>query len=273
MSERDALVAEAWRRGLLTFKMLPVQKSFNEKLLSIPTSLSRKFVVVGGRGTRKSSWLFIKACEAALREGTVDIPFIAPVERRLDDYISPIVKFVLADCPCPPRFTSDNTFHFDNGSRILLRGSNNKSYDDLRGGKFRLALVDEAAQIDSLVSLIDDVLMPGCIKDKGRLIMSSTPPVDPEHPFERIYCREAELGGWYHHASFIDAGYTEQEIIDAKREAGGEDGITWKREYLAIRGIVDDESRCFPDFSDANVGVVPRHPAYSYLYKMLVMDL
>ena len=72
--------------------------------------------------------------------------------------LPPIRQKILAKAP--PSFIyryteSDNVFRFPNKSRILIRGSNHKSYDDLRGGKCGLGLIDEARGVDDLEDLIE----------------------------------------------------------------------------------------------------------------------
>lgn len=188
----------------------------------------------------------------------LDVYFIAPVEKRLDDYLEPIRKKILRKAP--PDFiydysASDNIFRFPNNCRMLIRGCNNKSYEDLRGGTCGLALVDEARNVDNLTDLIDNVLMPACAKSAkenpgtGYLLAQSTPPPTTDHPLEGYY-QEAEVGGYYFHSSIYDCDYPAEIIEEFMEEAGGETSMSWRIEYLAQRGLVDDELKIIPEFEN-----------------------
>jgi hypothetical protein len=192
-----------------------------------------------------------------------DVYFIAPVEKKLDDYLEPIRKKILRKAPPSFKYdysASDNIFRFPNNSRILVRGSNHQSYDDLRGGTCGLALIDEARGVDNLQDLIDNVMMPACGKAAkenpllGFLKVQSTPPPTTDHPLESYY-QEAEYGGYYFHSSIYDCDYPVDIIEVFKKEAGGDKTTTWRVEYMAERGLVDTTLKIIPEF-DKTVNVI-----------------
>lgn len=254
----------AWKTGNLNYLRRAHQKRQNVAWKKA-RKISRKFFGCENRGFGKSTDLFIDGLEWSQRFVT-DVYFIAPVERKLDDYLEPIRKKILRKCPTDFFYTysaSDNIFRFPNGSRLLVRGSNHQSYDDLRGGTCGLALVDEARGVDNLQDLIDNVMMPACGKAakenplNGFMKVESTPPPTTDHPLEHYY-QEAEFGGYYYHSTIYECDYPLNIIEELKREAGGEQSMTWRIEYMAERGLVDDTLKIVPEFDKVqNVISVP----------------
>lgn len=253
-SQTQRACSLAWAKGDLSYLRRAHQKRMRKAWLR-SKPISRKFFGCCNRGFGKSTDLFIDGLEFA-QQFVTDVYFIAPVEKKLDDYLEPIRKKILR--LAPPDFhysysASDNIFRFPNHSRILVRGSNHQSYDDLRGGTCGLALIDEARGVDNLEDLIDNVMMPACGKAAkedarlGFLKAQSTPPPTTDHPLESYY-QEAELGGYYFHSSIYECDYPENIIEIFKREAGGESSMTWRIEYMAERGLVDTSLKIVPEF-------------------------
>jgi hypothetical protein len=258
--QRLEAVKEAWRLGRLKYLLRAHQRRLRSAWVAA-RPISRKFFGCCGRGFGKSTDLFIEGLEWSQKFPETDVYFIAPVEKKLDDYLEPIRQKILAKAP--PEFLyryteSDNTFRFPNKSRMLIRGSNHKSYDDLRGGKCGLGLIDEARGVDDLEDLIDNVMMPACGKAakenrlNGHLLVTSTPPPTTDHPLEH-YFQEAEAGGYYFHSSVEETDWPADIIEEFAREAGGKTSMTWRIEYKAERGLVDNSLKIVPEF-DKTVG-------------------
>lgn len=258
--QRQIAISYAWQKGQLGFLRRPHQKRLNAAWAQA-RKISRKFFGCSNRGWGKSTDLFIDGLEWA-QHFVTDVYFIAPVEKKLDDYLEPIRKKILRKAPKDFTYTysaSDNIFRFPNNSRILVRGSNHQSYDDLRGGTCGLALIDEARGVDNLQDLIDNVMMPACGKAakedplNGFMKVQSTPPPTTDHPLEHYY-QEAELSGYYFHSSIYECDYPADIIAQLAREAGGEHSMTWRIEYMAERGLVDATLKIVPEFDKtANV--------------------
>src|SRR5580693_2466592 len=264
-AQHQLAVSHAWRTGQLGYLLRPHQKRFRTAWRQ-SMAISRKFFGCCNRGFGKSTDLFIEGQEWCQKHPESDVYFIAPVEKKLDDYLEPIIKKILRQSPSDFHYNysaSDNIFRYPNNSRMLVRGSNHQSYDDLRGGTCGLALIDEARGVDNLQDLIDNVMMPACAKaakeskgSQGYLIAQSTPPPTTDHPLEGYY-QEAEMGGYYFHSSIYECDYP-LDIIEAfMREAGGEKSITWRIEYLAERGLVDTTLKIIPEF-DKTLHIISR---------------
>lgn len=278
--QKQIAISHAWETGQLGFLRRSHQRRQNVAWKK-SRAISRKFFGCENRGFGKSTDLFIDGVEWAQKFVT-DIYFIAPVEKKLDDYLEPIRKKILRKAPRDFTYTyssSDNIFRFPNSSRILVRGSNHQSYDDLRGGTCGLALIDEARGVDNLQDLIDNVMMPACGKAakenpfNGFMKVESTPPPTTDHPLEHYY-QEAELGGYYYHSTIYECDYPPEIIAELMREAGGENSLTWRIEYMAERGLVDDSLKIIPSFDKVkNTITVPAlntlmdpavHPEYQF---------
>src|SRR5579872_816771 len=114
-------ISEAWQKGQLTYLRRAHQKRMRAAWLK-SKPISRKFFGCCNRGFGKSTDLFIDGLEFA-QQFVTDIYFIAPVEKKLDDYLEPIRKKILRKAPLDFHYTysaSDNIFRFPNNSRILV---------------------------------------------------------------------------------------------------------------------------------------------------------
>lgn len=281
---RAKAVEEAWRSGNLFYLLRPSQRLIYSQIEAVHGK-SRKFVFCNGRGWGKSFLLFLRRVEKALRYPNTDHVFVAPVQRKVSEYLEPIARDVLKDCPedLRPRFYgADLVYKFPNGSRVIVCGSNQKAFDNIRGGTFKSAAVDEGAYHDYLIELIERVLMPALNKGNGDLELGSTPP-DVEHPFDQRYCTEAELGDYYFHATIYDAGYPEDQIAEFKREAGWIEKeqrwkspaheLTWRIEYMAERGLRNPDKTIIPGWDDKYIREIVKDSYYPFFYKSVSLDV
>lgn len=281
---RKAAIEEAWETGNLYYLLRKSQRKIEDQR-KLVAEKSRKFVFCCGRGWGKSFKLFISCVQTALRYPGSDSVFVAPVQRKVAEYLEPIARAAFLDCPekLRPRFlTADLVFKFPNGSRIMVCGSNQKSFDNIRGGTFKKAAVDEGAYHDYLIELIEKVLMPALNKGNGDLELGSTPP-DVEHPFDQRYCTEAELGGYYFHATIYEAGYPEDQIAEFKREAGWVERekrwkspaheLTWRVEYMAERGLRNPDKTIIPGWDDKYVRDIKHDQYYPFFHKAVSLDV
>jgi hypothetical protein len=241
---------KSWHDADLVYKYRPIQVRINEQFLAAKGK-SRKFVLNCSRRLGKSTWMFMKCVEACLSEPDVEIAFVAPVQKNLNQYLKKITRKVFNDCPeeKKPTFNVQQTFYeFPNGSVLYVAGANRESYNQLRGYGLKRAAIDEGAQVQSLKELIKDVLLPALLDSNGDLLIGSTPPVTPDHYFKEL-CEEAKLGGYYAEYTIYDAGYPPERIEEWKRETikKPSDLTTWQREYLAMF-VVDAERALCPEW-------------------------
>jgi hypothetical protein len=124
--------------------------------------------------------------------------------------------------------------------------------------------------------------MPALNKGNGDLELGSTPP-DVEHPFDQRYCTEAELGGFYFHASIYEAGYPEDQIAEFKRECGWIEKekrwkspaheLNWRIEYMAERGLRNPDKTIIPGWQDKYVRSLEKDQYYPFWHKAVGLDV
>jgi hypothetical protein len=188
----------------------------------------------------------------------------APTRKMVRSIIEPAVRYFIRECPedlRPHHKIMDGLWQFPNGSQLWIAGCDNGGYERLRGTSTDEAYVDEAGFIADLEPLIHDVLLPQLLTTDGKMVLSSTPPRSPAHPFVSKYMREAKARGAYIERDIYAARCDCEEtgarcetthITDAKiaeflEEAGGQDSTTARREYL-VQIVVDESSAVLPEF-------------------------
>lgn len=262
---------ESWRRGLLQWKLRPVQLKMWR---SITENESLKFTINSSRRIGKSYLLCVIALEQALKKPMSMIRFAAPTQKALKKIIQPHLSKILNDCPIhlrPTYKTQEQVYVFANGSEIHLAGANSGHAENLRGTEAHLFIIDEAGFVDNLKYLIDDIAIPQCLTTGGKLIMASTPPRTPAHDFAE-YAHNAKLEGNYSHFTIYDANYDETIIDTFKKEAGGEESTTWRREYLADF-IVDEDYALVPEWKESFVQPFEKDPHWTYHFKYESLDV
>jgi hypothetical protein len=265
---RNDLIAEAWRRGNLSYLLHDGQAGVREEWRS---SDARRWVLCCSRRYGKSFWLCVEAVELALRRERMQIRYAAPTQKMVRSIVEPHMREVLWDCPddLKPAFSrQEGVWRFPNGSEIHAAGCDGGSAERLRGTSTDLALVDEAGFIADLDYVVDDILMPQTLTTDGRILVVSTPARSPAHPFAN-YCAAAEAKGAYAHRTIYDAPHIpEHAIVEYMEEAGGEGSSTWRREYLA-ETVVDEDAAVVPEYTMRAVDIVVddwKRPEYFKTY-------
>lgn len=250
---REAL----WRAGDLSYLLMPHQEPVRSAICEMR---SRRYVLNISRRWGKSNLLCTLAVEQCLQKAGSSVRYAAGTSDMVEEIIEPHMAAILDDCPAhlAPEFNATKyRWTFPNGSTLRVAGCDDrKKANRLRGRACDLAIIDEAGFIDDLKYVIDDVLMPQFITTDGRMVVSSTPPETPAHPFVAL-CAQAELRGDYTKRTIHDASHiTEERREEFRREANGEgwepgqeDSTTWRREYLC-EFVVDTSKAVFPEFGD-----------------------
>jgi hypothetical protein len=266
------IIDTLWRKGVLHWKLKPIQKVMHEKER---TSTALIWVENCSRRLGKSYRLAIKALEVGLTQREAVIPFAAPTLKMIRDITLPIFREICRDAPSdikPIWRQSEGKFLFPSTkSEIVLAGVNSGNAEKLRGRKATIAIVDEAGFIENLDYLVQDVLMPQLLTTNGKILMASSPSRTPAHAF-RDYCMRAQRENVYSEYDIYQAGYTPEKIEKFKKEAGGENSTTWKREYLC-QFVVDADYHIIPEWRDAFAVEIKRHEYFKYYYRYVFMDM
>ena len=145
---------------------------------------------------------------------------------------------------------------FPNGSEIKTAGTDQQNKDKLRGQEARIVIMDECGFMSNFQYVMDDILLPQTLTvDNPLLLLSSTPPESPAHPFT-MQAMQAQVEGNYEHRTIYDNPLIAPEKIEQyARECGHGDlevgfaSTTWRREYLA-QFVTDSESAVIPEFTE-----------------------
>lgn len=147
--------------------------------------------------------------------------------------------------------SADGIINFKNGSSIVFRGNSTSAESEkLRGGKYKLIIVDEIGHQRWLKYLIEDVLSP-LQKDflHHQIIYTGTPPRIPHHYSEWLWNNPKVKK---YHWTMKENPHIPNAAEEIKKEAAKrgmtEDNTYIKREYLGIMGAYDTESQVYKGY-------------------------
>lgn len=172
-----------WEAGILFWKLDSCQKQLYD---FYKNNKNKTVVVNASRRLGKSYFLLTIALELCIQKPGTIIKYIQPTRDMIKDNLNPDFEQMIEDCPLhlrPVYKTQGNVWMFPNGSRINIAGTDGKNYNKLRGGNADLCIVDEAGFCSDLNHIINSILIPLTTITKGRIILSSTTPTDPDHEF------------------------------------------------------------------------------------------
>lgn len=243
---------ELWRRGILRFKLHPLQKKIYDEFYSNEDYFTTMLI---SRQTGKSFLLAILAIECCLKEPDRVVKFVTPKLRMIKNILNKNMKAILKDCPedvKPEWKENDKVWRFPNGSEIQAAGTDNQHYDSIRGGTCHLWIVDEAGFCNDLEDVVYSVLTPTTTMTDGKGLLSSTPdPNEPEHPFITIFVEKAKQEGkLYKYTLDENPMLTSDQINEIiARYPGGRKSIRFLAEYMCE--IVRDKTKTvIPEFDD-----------------------
>ncbi len=193
LTKKEAM-AELWRRGNLSWKLDPVQQELYELFHNTDFKVQTWLLA---RRSGKTYTLCVLALEQCIRHKNSIVKFVSPTKLQVNNNVRPLFRLLLEDCPedVKPDFKAkDYIFYFPNGSEIQLSGTENGHAEKLRGGDSHISIVDEAGSCSDLHNIVRSILLPTTLLTKGKVLLASTPPRNPDHEFID-YIEEAELRG------------------------------------------------------------------------------
>lgn len=269
---REQVVPILWQRGVLSYQLRPVQKSiYKTWLLSKKTT--KKLVCIASRRLGKSTLGLIICIEEAIKKPGSNILFITPVNKNVDRYVLEIAGKVLKDCPDnlrPEWLPQKCIYLFPNGSQIFCVGSSNQSYENLRGTRVNLAVIDEAQRMEDLEIIVDEVVIPSMLDSDGYLLIFGTVPRQPNHPFMRRYVRDAKKTNSYAVFDIYTAGYPPSRLAEFRNEVSKE---AWEREF-ECKENADKRFNVTPNFDvEKHVKAMPQQDYFVHLTSYTGMDI
>lgn len=265
---------EAWKRGLLTFKLDSTQR----QLLNIyQTSPHKIQTLLLSRRSGKTYYLVVLALQQCLKQPRSIVKFACPTRLQVQTIIRPLINQIMEDCPqeLRPEFkTQDFIYYFPNGSELQLAGTESGHAEKLRGGSSHIAIVDEAQDVSDLDNVVKSVLLPTTLTTKGKVIISGTPPKSIDHPFMR-YVEEAEKRGALVKKTVYDNPRISKEDLDEilREYPSGISDESFRREYMCEL-IKDSKISVIPEFTEElEKELVKEWPRPPYFDAYVAMDL
>jgi hypothetical protein len=269
---QEEAVRELWYRGDLLWKLHSAQQVLHD---AYQQAAGQLFVANCSRQFGKSFWAVILCIMTAFDKPNAQIRYGAAFQSDLVDYIIPAFEKVLTDCPeelKPKYHSSSKRFIFPNGSIIKLVGLD-KNPNGLRGNALDLVVLDEAAFIHNLLYIYRSVIIPATThRPNCRIVIISTPPNTPDHPFITFVEKADEQGAYKLFTVYENPLLDAEDIERLKRECGGESTTTWRREFLC-ECITDEDLAIIPEWKDEYIQEVPKDPFYEVYHKYIAMDL
>jgi hypothetical protein len=267
------VIRERWLRGKLDYKLHAGQQILRAKLRAAPNQL---FVGECARQFGKSFVMVVEALELAFSQPKARVKYGTAFHTDLIEFIIPAFDAVLADCPeeIRPKFKVQGSKFIvpHNKSEIKLVGLD-KNPNGLRGNVIDLIVLDESAFISNLDYLYKSVIIPATThRPQCRIVFISTPPSTPAHPF-LDYVEKAEYEGSYCKLTIYDNPMVDPETIERlKKESGGENSTTWRREYMCEH-ITDANLAIISEWNEKYIDDIPRDDYYKFYHRYVAMDL
>lgn len=199
---------ELWRQGDLAWKLRGKQIDLYNDITDQTKDVS---IILVSRRFGKSTSNIITALEVCIQNPLSIVKYACPTQKMVKSIILPILRMLFHDAP--PEFSLDklwnkaeNRLEFPNGSAIDIAGTDNGNAEALRGAYAHLIFADEAAFMDDLAYVIQQVLLPQLDTTGGKLIMTSTPNFNmPHHDFHSEYVFPNEETGGVVKFTFYDS--------------------------------------------------------------------
>lgn len=137
---------------------------------------------------------------------------------------------------------------FTNGSSIKFSGnSNDAEADKLRGGKYRLVIIDEAGHQRNMKYLVDEVLSPALMDyEDSIMVLSGTPPRVPHTYVEKCWNESGwEKYHWTMHRNPYIHNVDEEIDRICKEKGLSRESSFIQREYFGKMGAYDREAMVF----------------------------
>lgn len=278
--EKRARLRAAWADGEISHQLTPSQQDSYDKLRAWEerkfTERGHEYVLDISRRWGKSEVLCVWLIENCIRRPGARYLYIGPERKQIEDLTLPLFARILSECPpemMPEYVHGDRAYVFPNGSRIELYGLD-KNPNASRGGAIDGAALDECGFFKRLKYLVKSVLMPQIL---GRatwavLLMASTPPDTPAHPWTDLFVPNAVLHGAHDLKTIEDADqYTVEEIEALIAAAGGRGNPDCQREYFA-QHIADAARIVVPEYAAAAKEIVREVARPAWFDAYTVMD-
>jgi hypothetical protein len=209
------------------------------------------FCLANGLVSHNSYMITMMCLEACMQTPNTNVALITDTKLHLEGIFEPLFRDILLEAPediRPEYNKSKFTFYFKNGSQIHLAGSDGGHAEKLRGKKYSAIFIDEAGFCSNLTYIVNSILIPTLTHTNGKIVMSTTPPENPDHEFIP-FMEKAEVLGKLTKKTIYDNPLISIDVIESIKAELGEDSDGFKREYLCR--IIKSTDRCvIPEFTE-----------------------
>lgn len=276
----EAEVDRLWRAGNLRWKLDDHQlriydpyREFEQRRMVEPKKgMHRAFMVDCGRQVGKTfatSLIRVEDCMSkAFATETVLVG--ADTEIALKELVIPTINTIIADAPedvRPQFFTSRwgmRAGYVFPSTGAVLKLVGFEDPDSLRGPGLRGANISEAAFVKKLTYAVSSVLNPMFSRrPAATLILESSAPEDPNHPFDKVFKPDCEARKAYVFMTIADnTAMTEEEKQAEIEQAKAINEDAMQRELFGVRKR-DRGKVIVPTFERARHVVESERPDYA----------
>lgn len=262
---------ELWRRGFLKWKLDAVQQELYDLFYNSNHKVQTWLL---SRRSGKTYTLCVLALEQCLKQPDSIVKFVSPTKNQVNNNVRHVIKKILEDCPrdLQPDFSSkDYIYYFTNGSEIQLAGTDNKHAEKIRGGDSHIAIVDEAGSCSELTNLVKSILLPTTLITNGKVILASTPPIEPDHEFLQFIEEADHRGSLITKTVYDNPRLKPKEIEELITELGGINSEAAQRE-LFCKIIYNAETKVIPEFTPEIEALIVKdwnRPSYFNTYEAM----
>lgn len=268
------LIEQKWYEGNLRGLLFPHQHKFYDHYYE---NHARKEVWLASRRIGKSADLLVLALELCRKKKRAICRYGAASQKDVREIIHPLMRILTASCPdaIKPYWVESKQKYIcpETEAELVVSGLDEGRADNLRGTYMDLGIIDEAGFTDDLDYVLKSVLMPQLLTTNGRIIMASTSPVTPGHPFVEQMEDAKEKDALVTMTIYEDS---RPEVIaripEWMEESGGENSTTWQREYLC-KIIIDEDSAIIPEFEKNEEEIMIPWERPKYFQPYTVADL
>lgn len=241
-----------WRKGVLSWLLDKNQQALYEMFHKSPEKVQTWLL---SRRSGKSFTLCVLAIEYCIKHPNSVVKFVSPNKLQVERNIRPLINQILETCPedLKPEFrVKDGIYFFGNKSELQLAGSEKGNIDSVRGGFAHIAIVDEAQDVSDLKYAVNSVLIPTTLTTKGKVLLSGTPPKDPDHEFLYFIELCESRGTIVKRTIYDNPRLTKEDVEEQIRAMNGAHTEDFRREFLCE--ILKSKDRTvIPEFDDDKI--------------------
>jgi hypothetical protein len=230
----------------------------------------------------KTYLLCALAIEAAIEAPNRTIHYAAATAKAVKRMIRPSFRKILKHCPedmRPEWKSADGEYVFPNGSVIIIAGTDNENYENLRGMQSHRFFLDEAGKMDNLQVVLDEIALPMTQETDGDVIVATTPAASGDH-YSVELMHDCQRNGTYFHQVLWDNPRMSYERIERNiaKFARGRDiekfkkTAAFRREYMAEQ-VTDTDSAVIPEWYEFGAALTKEMPEPSHFDAYVSQDI